>query len=455
MLYPHKVADALAARQDDFQTFDSAWRANLRDYTGRLRGLAAHTAAEVCRAARGQQAVDVAYEGDNASGRGNAPGALPSLELDEMKSVVVPFAESVWSSHEAARVWAIKVLRGRTTFAADGSQILPGRELSLPVAGVQIAWFENDHVAEGSYRKEVEFAILSPEELMRAEDINENAGALVSFRRFQLEAEAIQKFVERRAGWRARGERMPVAFLDGTLLPSYPSPRVGEIQASYTGTIIDLIEASRQAEVPVVGFIDHSYARDLVNLLRAISKHDGRDAAHDDSNINSSGDETARARQQHHAALYDAQILHAPDDDKERDDEHSTSFGDALLPRWGDRTIFWRCERQTLKREFQDAAGNPLVGFVYLQTTAANAPARLDIPAWVYEQGLLDELVDAVRAECVVGNGYPYAIETADEAACLSARDRQQFLSMVGDFAARGRLDFHVARKALSKAHRR
>ena len=37
----------------------------------------------------------------------------------------------------------------RVTFAADGSQLLPGRELSLPVAAVQVAWFENPHTREG------------------------------------------------------------------------------------------------------------------------------------------------------------------------------------------------------------------------------------------------------------------------------------------------------------------
>jgi hypothetical protein len=60
-----------------------------------------------------------------------------------------------------------------------------------------------------------------------------------------------------------------------------------------------------------------------------------------------------------------------------------------------------------------------------------------------------------VRAECVVGNGYPYAIETADEAAVMTARDRQQFLRVVQDFAAEHSLDFRISRKAQSKGRRR
>jgi hypothetical protein len=106
--------------------------------------------------------------------------------------------------------------------------------------------------------------------------------------------------------------------------------------------------------------------------------------------------------------------------------------------------------------EFQDGEGNPLIGFVYLQATSEGAPAvRLDIPAWVYEAGLIDEVVNTVRAECVVGNGYPYALETADAAAVITIQDREQFLRAMQEFAAEQNLGFHVSRKPTSKAHRR
>jgi hypothetical protein len=73
----------------------------------------------------------------------------------------------------------------------------------------------------------------------------------------------------------------------------------------------------------------------------------------------------------------------------------------------------------------------------------------------VHEAGLVEEVVNAVRAECVVGNGYPYAIEAADEAAVMTARDREQFLRAVQDFADQHSLDFTVSRKAMSKGRRR
>src|SRR5207249_4942113 len=125
--------------------------------------------------------------------------------------------------------------------------------------------------------------------------------------------------------------------------------------------------------------------------------------------------------------IYDAQILHAAVGDRDA----------PLLAAWGDRTIFYHCQREGLTTEAFFDGDKPLVGFIYLQTTGEGTPARLDIPAWVYDAGLLEEVVDAVRAECVVGNGYPYALETADEAAYISGRDRAQFVRALQEFAAR------------------
>ncbi|HZG53278.1 MAG TPA: DNA double-strand break repair nuclease NurA, partial [Pyrinomonadaceae bacterium] len=340
---------------------------------------------------------------------------------------VVSFAER-WRSHEEARRWALEVLEGRVTCAADGSQILPGREISLPVAAVQAAWFENPHTADGqgSYRKESRFALITPEELLQAEGGAATAADLVGLRRFELELAALSEFLERRRGWRARGERTPVALFDGTLLLSTTRTRTltvaEDFSRGYVKAIADALELSRETEVPLVGYIDQSYARDIVRLLDLLS------------------DDAPPA-----ATVFDARLLSAA---------HEASAA-PLFAAWGDRTIFCHCVREGLTPDFQDAEGNPLVGFVYLQTTGAGAPARLDIPAWVYDRGLLDEVVNTVRAECVVGNGYPYALETADAAAVITGHDREQFLRAMQEFAAEQNLGFQVSRKPVSKARRR
>ncbi len=63
--------------------------------------------------------------------------------------------------------------------------------------------------------------------------------------------------------------------------------------------------------------------------------------------------------------------------------------------------------------------------------------------------------MDAVRAECVVGGGFPYALEAADAAAVITVRDREIFLRAVHEFSERHGFAFRISRKAASKSHRR
>jgi len=402
MLYHSRLTRALEERRDEFVRFEHALRDEVGEAAGRLRALSGRTAAEVA-----------ALAGSRTS--------FPSDELDRARGVVLPFGRS-WRSHEEARRWAVGALRGRTTFAADGSQVFPGREVSVPVAAVQVAWFENPHEPGGRYFKDIHFEVIPPGDLLEGNRAYESPEQVVGYKRFELEVRTICDFLERKRGWRARGERLPVAFLDGTLLISSRRKETEVVFFEhYAAAAGELVRLSRESEVPVVGYIDHSYAPDLRDLLEALDPGLGRNA------------------------VYDAQMLREP-----------AGGHPPLLPSWGDRTIFWLCRRQNFSEQFfYDEEGRPLVGFVYLQTTGDGYPARLDVPAWVYDAGLLDEVVDAVRAECVVGNGYPYAVEAADEAAHMSARDREQFLRVVQDFAAGNDFDLRLSRKALSKNRRR
>jgi hypothetical protein len=400
MLYRTHVRNALEERRVEFVRFERALRDGVGALAARLRSLAGRSAAEV-RAA----ASKVTYPSDELAGAGGP---------------VVPFRVR-WRSHEEARRWALEVLRGRVTFAADGSQVFPGREASVPVAAVQVASFENPHTPEGRYLKDVHFEVVTPDQLLEGGRVYESPEQVVGARRFELEARAVCDFLERHKDWRSRGARLPVAFFDNTLVFSSRRKDTEMLFSKrYAAALADLIALSRETEVPVVGYVDQSYAPDLRDLLEALDKTLPETNA------------------------YDAQILRA-----------RAAGVPPLLDSWGDRTIFWHCRRANLAASFFDERGDPLVGFVYLQTTSDCHPARLDIPGWVHEAGLLEEVVDAVRAECVVGNGYPYAIETADEAAVMTARDRGHFLRAVQDFAAQNSLDFRISRKATSKGRRR
>src|SRR5438105_13190495 len=289
MLYRTHVRHALEEKRKDFVSFERSLRGEVGELASRLRALAGRTAADV-RKESGAVAGRVAY---------------PSDELERAGGAAVRFGES-WRSHEDARRWALRVLRGRVTFAADGSQVFPWREASVPVAAVQVASFENPHSTEGRYLKDVHFEVITPDQLLEGGRVYESPEQVVGLRRFELEARAVCVFLERHKDWRERGERVPVAFFDNTLLIS--SLRKGtEILFSkrYARALADLITLSRESQVPVVGYVDQSYAPDIRDLLEAFYKNLPRTNA------------------------YDAQILRAVADD-----------APPLLAVWGDRTIF-------------------------------------------------------------------------------------------------------------------
>jgi len=395
MIYREKIMAALESRRADFTNYDTDFRAQMQLYTAVLDEL-------------------VSLGGDGLRARLDeceAPGALPTQELDQRGSLIVRFDQD-WRTHEDARLWSLEALSGRTTFAADGSQILPSKDYSVPVAAVQVAWFENAHAPEGGYVKDATFEILPPTEiLVRTGGVTELSEQVVHKRRYGMEAAALRHFMHSAAARGFDADKPPVVFFDSLLVISFAELLPDEQRESYVAEITSLLDTSKQTGVPLVGYIDTSYARDLVNMLQATF-------------------DLADAPKIHDAALFAERLA------------------------WGDRTAFFACARRGILESYGDDWRRG-IGFVYLQTTGDGLPSRLDIPMWVYERGLLEYVVDTVRGEVVVGNGYPYAIEAADQAAVLSGRDREAFYALFQEFAERERLRLRVARKAASKAQRR
>lgn len=340
-------------------------------------------------------------------------GAFPSKEFESSEKFSHLFNQN-WRNHEEARRWAHSILQKRTTFAADGSQLFLEREVSLPVAAIQIGWFENPHCETQSYKKNAEFRVLAPEDLMLPDEpyIQET---IVGLRRFEAEIAKVSEFLESKKDWKEKGEKMPLAFYDNTLLLSI-SISSKDFEEDFIQKLVDLVKLSRDCQVPLVGYVDRSYARDLMTML----------------------DVAAGEKRNFLKTLDDASILHA-----------------FSLKKWGERTPFCYSRRRGLDAFIDRQSGKSIVGFVYLQTTGDGVPARLDIPSWIYEEGILDEVLDVVRAECVIGLGYPYALETADQTAVITIRDREIFLQALQGFAKENNLNLRVSRKAASKGRRR
>jgi len=404
MLFRELLQNELETQSDGFKRFADEQTNDLRDYLDKLARLSNTAYSEIS---------------DKLSRLENI-GALPSDEIERAENFTFPFGET-WNNHEEARGWAFDVLHKRTTFAADGSQLFVEREVSLPVAAIQIGWFENPHDDAIGYEKNARFFVLSPEDLLKDQEEPVIPETRVGQKRFEAEVEKAKEFLIKKKGWQERGERMPLAFFDGTLLISFALPRT-DLQEGFIKTMVGLAKLSRETRVPIIGYVDRSYARDLLGLL---------DALNDTRNANK-------------RTVDDASMLHA-----------SISEQSPTLKNWGDRTVFCYSKRRGLNAFIDEETGKSIVGFCYLQTTSDNPPARLDVPAWIYEENLLDEVLDTIRAECVIGLGYPYALETADQTAVINLRDREVFLQALQGFAKRNNLDFRFSRKSASKGRRR
>lgn len=330
MLYRELLQEELKTQSDGFVNFARTQAADLREYLEKLNALSNHSHAELA---------------DRLNLLENV-GALPSEEADAASNFAFSFVET-WTNHEEARRWAFEILNKRTTFAADGSQLFIEREVSLPVAAVQIGWFENPHDDARGYEKNARFFVLSPEDLLKDQEEPVIPETRVGQRRFAAEVEKVSEFLRKKEGWQTRGERMPLAFFDGTLLISFALPRT-VLQEGFISAMVALAKLSRETKVPLVGYVDRSYARDLLGLLDAL---DGRHG-------------------ENKRTLDDASILHA-----------AASESSPILKNWGDRTVFCYSKRSGLSKFIDDKTNKSIVGFTYLQTTADNPPARLDVPA--------------------------------------------------------------------------
>jgi len=401
MIYREKIISALESKKRDFFEFDHAFQDESAIYHQALDKLAQVTGYDLLQKLNSEETP--------------SPGALPTREFDNARSLVIPFHQQ-WNNHKEARDWAYKTLLNKTTFAVDGSQIMPTKNLSVPVAAVQIGWFENPHKPEGHYVKDAHFEILTPKDLTVGTGAERQVSdQQVNFRRFDLEVNKLCEYMKSKAQGANSNELKsselpPVLFFDSSIVISFAERMHEEPRAHYVNRILQLLKTSEETQVPVIGYIDTSYARDITNMLQFFFNLP------------------------HSEKIHDAHLL------QER-------------MRWGDRTPFFICAREGVLDYFGDFRRR--VGFVYLKTNSNLPPTRLDLPLWIYERGLLDEISDVVRAEVIVGNGYPYAIETADAATVITMQDRESFYRIFQEFAEKQKMKLRISRKAISKERRR
>lgn len=299
--------------------------------------------------------------------------------------------------------WVRDRLMGVATFAVDGSQIYPSKDISLPVALVQIGWYENRHLPQGQYEKDIDLDVMTPAEL-KVSHSGDPVDRRVNMRRFEMETQRLIQYMEERAGC---GECL--VFFDGALVVTFAEAFEDETRRFYVDCMAQLLQASDKYQIPLVGYIDTSYARDLTVMLQRLYQLPEAPSIHD-----------------------------AP------------LIGRSL--QWGDRTPLFLCRRAGILQQYP--ANTNRIAFTYLKAHDG-FPVRLEFPAWMERSGLTTKVLDWIRCEVIIGQGYPYAIETADQTAVLKAEDRQIFYRLLQDWAAEEALNLRLSRKMVSKVRRR
>ncbi|RLI88186.1 MAG: hypothetical protein DRO98_03455 [Archaeoglobales archaeon] len=139
--------------------------------------------------------------------------------------------------------WYLNVLKGKRVVGVDGSQIMPLREVGIPVGAVQVAKI---FVVHGEGVSDVKhYSAFVPIE------------GNVDLKRFQMEAEVLMEEMDGKS-W---------LFFDGSFIPTFSAELSDELRKEYFKAMSSLIKASEETETPLIGYVDRSYAKDLARTL--------------------------------------------------------------------------------------------------------------------------------------------------------------------------------------------
>ncbi|MDX1917770.1 MAG: DNA double-strand break repair nuclease NurA [Candidatus Caenarcaniphilales bacterium] len=314
----------------------------------------------------------------------NFIGAKASIELS--KGLIHPFPIPLNNKDDTLN-WRDHVLLDRITMAVDGSQINPDKNLNLYCGAVQVGWFINPHCPGDPPEKDSEFELFIPSPKTEEDQVTvENEIAL---HRFELETERLSEMISEMANQKSRS-KIPLAIFDGSLTLSFMKSK--ELKRKYEKAMSILLESSQKHQIPLIGYIDTSRSYNLVRSLKTVFP----DKLADDRLPPNS--------------IYDSSLL-----------------ADSLSG-WGSRSAyFYYFEKEQVSSELLSQ-----IGFFYLKSSSgSHNPVRIELPNWVFEQGLLDQIVEVVLAECLVGNGYPYPVEVADSVAVLTGQERDKFIDLL------------------------
>ncbi len=161
-------------------------------------------------------------------------------KLEDMRHEAIPEISSIeFFELEDKEKWYLKTLDGIRAVGVDGSQIMPLREIGIPVGAVQVAKVVVVHGRGSSHLRH--YSAFVPME--------DN----VDLRRFQMEAETLMEEMDGKS-W---------LFFDGSFIPTFSAELSDVLRRKYLDVMSSLLKKSEETETPLIGYVDRSYAKDL------------------------------------------------------------------------------------------------------------------------------------------------------------------------------------------------
>ncbi len=304
--------------------------------------------------------------------------------LLEPGKLIHPFSFN-WKNRHDAIEWVDSVLSGVAVGAVDGSQIYSDKNYEIPLAVIQTSQILNRHTNDSDYKENTEAKIITPDEFESA-SVYSFGSEYVDARRFALECDSIIQLM--------KAHYKPCVMLDGALILSHINVLNRNIREFYIRAITRLLEASEKNRAPVIGFIDTTMPRDITLMIHF---------------------------------LFDLKKSKLSD----------THLFSHLL--WGERTAAFLCDRDDRRgeeaRSVLDNYGKlrDQIAFFYMRVSNG-LPVRVEFPAWMYEEGMVDKIADIIRAECVIRSNYPDILMRAHEAVVIKMNEHDLFYGMLDNF---------------------
>ncbi len=280
--------------------------------------------------------------------------------------------------------WVIGALDKKIVGGVDGSQIIPIKEYDIPIGLANAVLCLNNHKKNQSNKKK-KISLVTPNDFDLSDSYSFSS-EIVNAERDELEREISTEFIQ-------EGMEDSFILLDGALVLSHANKMRKKLRKKYIEGIKNLLNKSKEKEVPVIGFIETSYSCDLIQMLESAEIYCEKKGVYDAliiSELLSDGDRT--------------KVFTCHRDDSSSDNQTP------VLARYG---------------EFQNR-----IAFFYLKL-GGDICCRIEFPRWCYEEGYVDQIADLVRAESFKGNGYPLILNKAHKEVVINYSEKEKFEKII------------------------